>query len=156
MGVSPGLSLSVPRLEKAFQSLQRQIHPDLFALKTAREQQIALGRSALANEAYHTLRDPLKRARYFLSVHGVDLEGVILEDASLLGEIMEEQEALEECRGDRGKIERKVGEYRQRVEQCLKEAERVVAEKGVGQEAAEQVMRAQYYDKLRKDALQME
>ncbi len=43
-------------LERKFQALQRQVHPDMYATKTEKEQQIAIARSAAASEAYQTLK----------------------------------------------------------------------------------------------------
>ena len=46
--------------------MSRQWHPDLFARKSAAEQQTALDQTALLNDAYRTLRDPVRRAEYFI------------------------------------------------------------------------------------------
>ncbi len=59
-------------LEKRFYALSRQWHPDRFARAGAEEQQEALDATALLNDAYRTLRDPVPRAEYLLSSKGMD------------------------------------------------------------------------------------
>ena len=49
----------------------RQLHPDLFTRKAERERQYALEASSILNDAYRTLRDPVKRANYVLKQEGL-------------------------------------------------------------------------------------
>ena len=60
------------RLEDAYKKLQVEVHPDRFAAGTDQEKRIALQSSARVNEAYRALRDPVERARYLLSLRGID------------------------------------------------------------------------------------
>jgi molecular chaperone HscB len=59
-------------LDRAYRALQGQVHPDRFAAGTEAEQRLALQSSARVNEAYQALRDPVARAQYMLSLHGID------------------------------------------------------------------------------------
>ena len=59
-------------LERAYRNLQRAVHPDRFAGAGDAQKRLALQASARANEAYRTLRDPVARAEYVLSLRGVD------------------------------------------------------------------------------------
>jgi len=68
------LNLDLPALEKEFYELSRRLHPDLFARADAREQQWSLEQSSLLNDAYRTLKDPVKRTEYLLRLEGVELE----------------------------------------------------------------------------------
>jgi molecular chaperone HscB len=63
------------RLEAAYRSLQREIHPDRHAAAGEAERRLALQSSAHVNEAYRALQDPVERARYLLSLHGIDALG---------------------------------------------------------------------------------
>lgn len=65
-GLVPALYLDLKDLEQRYFRLSRQWHPDLFARKSAAEQQTALDQTALLNDAYRTLRDPVRRAEYFI------------------------------------------------------------------------------------------
>lgn len=68
------LNLDVATLEKDFYDLSRKLHPDLSARATAQEQEWSLEQSSLLNDAYRTLRDPIKRTQYLLKLEGVELE----------------------------------------------------------------------------------
>jgi len=61
-------------LEKAYHGVQNQAHPDKFAHATGAEKRVAMQWATRANEAYQTLKNPLKRATYLCELNGVDLE----------------------------------------------------------------------------------
>src|SRR5271167_4355101 len=67
------LAIDPKELEKRFYALSRQLHPDLFSRKPAREQAYALEASAILNDAYRTLKDPVARAHYVLKREGYDV-----------------------------------------------------------------------------------
>ncbi len=68
------LHLDLAALEKAFYAQSRKLHPDRFASKPAAEQAAALAASSQLNDAYRTLRDPILRTEYLLSLQGIQLE----------------------------------------------------------------------------------
>ena len=59
-------------LDRAYHALQGEVHPDRYAAAGETEQRLALQSSARVNEAYRALKDPVARAQYLLSLHGVD------------------------------------------------------------------------------------
>jgi molecular chaperone HscB len=59
-------------LDRAYRALQSEVHPDRHTGATGAEQRLALQSSARVNEAYRALKDPVARAQYLLSLHGVD------------------------------------------------------------------------------------
>jgi len=73
-GLLPKLNLDVAALEKDFYVLSRKLHPDLNAQAGGQEQEWSLEQSSLLNDAYRTLRDPIKRTEYLLKLEGVELE----------------------------------------------------------------------------------
>ncbi len=73
-GLSPKLALDVKALEKSFYELSRKLHPDLNARAGSQEQEWSLEQSSLLNDAYRTLRDPIRRTEYLLHLEGVELE----------------------------------------------------------------------------------
>ena len=73
-GLPRKLNVNLATLEKEFYDLSRQLHPDLFARAEAREQQWSVEQSSLLNDAYRTLKDPIKRTEYLLRLEGVELE----------------------------------------------------------------------------------
>lgn len=72
LGLAPRFRVDVDALERAYRDLQRSVHPDRFASASDAQKRLALQASARANEAYRTLRDPVARAEYLLSLRGFD------------------------------------------------------------------------------------
>jgi molecular chaperone HscB len=73
-GLPTKLNLDGAALEKDFYALSRKLHPDLTARASSLEQEWSLEQSSLLNDAYRTLRDPIKRTQYVLKLEGVELE----------------------------------------------------------------------------------
>jgi molecular chaperone HscB len=73
-GLPRKLSVDVAALERDFYELSRKLHPDLNARADSREQEWILEQSSLLNDAYRTLKDPIKRTQYLLLLEGVELE----------------------------------------------------------------------------------
>src|ERR1700731_217213 len=89
-GLPRKLNLDVASLEKDFYELSRKLHPDLNARADKREQEWSLEQSSLLNDAYRTLKDPIKRTEYLLRLEGVELEEqskTASEKARVTGEI---------------------------------------------------------------------
>lgn len=84
-------------LASRYQELQRQFHPDRYASKPERERMQAIQQAATINDAYQTLKHPLKRAEYMLSLQGFDLsnEQHTMRDTSFLMEQLELREELD-------------------------------------------------------------
>ena len=70
----PKLAIDTVALEKQFYTLSRKLHPDRFAGRPPAEQEAALERSSMLNDAYRTLKDPILRTQYLLKLEGVELE----------------------------------------------------------------------------------
>jgi molecular chaperone HscB len=68
------LGLDVAALEKEFYALSRRLHPDVFGQAEDRERAWSLEQSSMLNDAYRTLKDPIKRTEYLLRIEGVELE----------------------------------------------------------------------------------
>jgi molecular chaperone HscB len=73
-GLPRKLDLDVARLERDFYELSRKLHPDLHGVTDTREQEWSLEQTSKLNDAYRTLKDPIGRTRYLLSLEGVELE----------------------------------------------------------------------------------
>lgn len=68
------LQLDTAILEKEFYALSRRLHPDVFAQSAQQERAWSLQQSSMLNDAYRTLKDPIKRTEYLLRLEGVELE----------------------------------------------------------------------------------
>jgi len=101
LGIPRKLDLSMDILQQRYYELSRELHPDRFMRKPAEEQQRALEMSSALNDAYRTLKDPLKRAMYVLAQEGFDIGEQRSKDVppELLEEVFELNMALEEMRG---------------------------------------------------------
>jgi molecular chaperone HscB len=69
----PKLDLDLGMLEHQFHKLSRKLHPDRFARATANEKEWSLADTALLNDAYRTLRDPIRRTEYLLKLQGAEI-----------------------------------------------------------------------------------
>ncbi len=115
--LEPALHLDPKDLEQRYFRLSRQWHPDLFARKPAAEQQQALDQTALLNDAYRTLRDPIKRAEYFV---GPD-PAPNAPPPELLQEVFEMNMAIEE--GERSELEQLSGKFSKMLSEATAELE---------------------------------
>jgi molecular chaperone HscB len=69
----PKLDLDLGMLEHQFHKLSRKLHPDRFARATDQEKEWSLADTALLNDAYRTLRDPIRRTEYLLKLQGAEI-----------------------------------------------------------------------------------
>ncbi len=100
LGLPVAFAVDAAELARRYFAAQRQLHPDRFATRTARERAISQSQAVSLNEAYETLKDPLARAVYLLSLKGVvsNPDGChTVNDPTLLMEQMERREALLEA-----------------------------------------------------------
>jgi molecular chaperone HscB len=73
-GLPRNLNLNAAILQRDFYELSRKLHPDIYAGRSTKEQEWSLEQSSLLNDAYRTLKDPIKRTEYLLKLEGVELE----------------------------------------------------------------------------------
>ena len=131
-GLEPRLNIDLTALEREFHRLSRKLHPDRFARATNSEKEWSLADTALLNDAYRTLKDPLRRTEYLLKLHGAEIgeefsgkdrpkheSGPSRAPADLLEEVFDLNMQLEEMR-----MARKAGESDPELEKSLLEAKR--------------------------------
>ncbi|CED84654.1 Mitochondrial J-type chaperone [Phaffia rhodozyma] len=88
-------------LRREFLLRSKEVHPDGFKGKGEIEYQFAQQQSSLLNKAYETLKTPLSRAQYILSLSDIRVqEADAITDQALLMEIMEAREALEDAESE--------------------------------------------------------
>lgn len=99
LGLPRAFDVDLQALDRAYFARQRALHPDRMARHSARERAIAESQSVSLNDAYETLRDPMRRAGYMLAAAGrpVAGDGATIDDHALLSETMEAREALMEA-----------------------------------------------------------
>ena len=93
-------SLDMHELDRAYHEVQNKVHPDKFTQSSDAEKRVAMQWATRANEAYQTLKKPLKRATYLCELQGVDLEteSNTSMPAQFLMQQMEWREAFDDAR----------------------------------------------------------
>ncbi|MDB5928416.1 MAG: co-chaperone Hsc20 [Polaromonas sp.] len=88
------------QLDARWKELQREAHPDKFAVQGAAAQRLAMQWSVRINEAYQRLKNPLNRASYLCELHGapINAENNTAMPTAFLVQQMEWREALEEAK----------------------------------------------------------
>ncbi len=99
-GLEHKLDIDLADLEKRFYALSRRLHPDVYFRRSEQERQFSVDATAILNDGYRTLRNPVSRAEYLLKEEGFNIgeqksRGVPPE---LLEEVFELNESLEELR----------------------------------------------------------
>ncbi|WP_086870754.1 co-chaperone HscB [Kosakonia pseudosacchari] len=158
-GLPADYQLDVQALATRFQDLQRQFHPDRFASRPQAEQLAAVQQSATINQAWQTLRNPLTRAEYLLSLHGFDLasEQHTVRDTAFLMEQLELREELDEI--EKAQDATRLDAFQQRVKGMYDTRHRQMVEQLASQTwdaAADTVRKLRFLDKLRSATEQLE
>jgi molecular chaperone HscB len=128
-------AVDLTELERRYKDTTKILHPDRYARADARARRASLERSVQLNEAWRTLRDPIRRAEYLLSLHGVDIgemAGGGRSDQSgahatlpvpqvLLMEVLELREALAEAQSNKDfrEVEALIAKVRSRLETVM-------------------------------------
>jgi len=71
-GLPARFDVDLAQLDTRYRELQREVHPDRFAAAPDAERRVSMQLATRVNEAYQTLKSPLKRAVYILQLRGVD------------------------------------------------------------------------------------
>ena len=153
-------SLDVAVLSDRFRQLQRQFHPDNFVLSNDAEQLQSVQKAAEINDAYQTLKLPVRRAEYLLTLSGRDIksEQTTLKDLDFLMQQMEWRETLESISDIRDAND-ELSDFNKKVrkEHChyLTLLETQLNAKDWAN-AADIVRKLKFIDKLREEILRLE
>jgi molecular chaperone HscB len=172
LGVPQAFSVDMAELERRYKEATKLLHPDRFARADARARRASLERSVQLNEAWQALKDPVRRAEYLLSLHGVDIgerAGGGRPDQSgahvtlpvpqaLLMEVLELREALAEAQAnkDSREVEALLTKVCGRVETVMNDVAKAfsVSPPDLGTAAARAVM-VRYYRRFLFEARQV-
>ena len=100
LGVERRFDLDLANLEKTHRELSRALHPDRYAQAGASERRAVLEKAASVNEAWRTVRDPIKRAEALFTLAGIKVgeDHEPKPTPAFLMEVLEEREALSDAR----------------------------------------------------------
>src|SRR3977135_3282338 len=73
-GLPSRFAVDAAALEARYHELQREVHPDRFAAAPDAERRVSMQLATRVNEAYQTLKSPLRPAVHMLQLRGVDPE----------------------------------------------------------------------------------
>jgi len=152
-------AVDAKRLAERYRTLQAANHPDGTVASAEVEQPASIKASTRFNEAYRTLKDPLARAQYLLSLHagGADRAGDNRKDGSLLMEQMELRELLAEAQNrpdPQAAVANVLTHLAEQYAALDKELEGLFANPSAENlDAAREIVRKlQFLDKCRRDA----
>jgi molecular chaperone HscB len=118
-GLPHKLNLDSKDLESRFYSLSKQWHPDRFARGSLEQKRVSEDATAILNNGYRTLKEPVLRAEYLLKEHGFEIGEQKSSNVppELLEEVFELNMALEEVESSRTQLEEFRDKFRVMAEQ---------------------------------------
>jgi molecular chaperone HscB len=136
LGLPRRYGIDLAEAEGAYQKLSRRLHPDRFATADPRARRASLAHTVQLNQAWRTLKDPVRRAEYLLELAGVDVAGddqkpnagaqretrKVAVPPAFLMEILELHDDFGEARrgGDAAKVAALTAEMRGRAAEAMK------------------------------------
>jgi len=163
-GLQQEFELNIEDLTSRYRALQSKIHPDKFANASEKERALSVQKAALVNDAYQTLKSPLRRAKYMLYLCDINLDSAqnaAPMSASFLMEQMELRESLTEIQKSTNPNDRlkDIFEHINNKEQALISSISIKltnASKENIEEAANNVRQLQFFLKLQEEAEHIE
>jgi molecular chaperone HscB len=172
LGIPRAFAVDVADLERRYKDMTKTLHPDRFARADPKARRASLERSIQLNEAWRTLKDPVRRAEYLLSLHGVAVGeagkggrqeqsgGQVTQPVpqALLMEILEVREALAEAQAkkDLPGINTLIAKVRTHVESVMWDVARAFAASPVDLgAAAARLMTVRYYQRFLDEAMRI-
>ncbi len=158
--LTENFAIDLAQLSEAFRELQRSAHPDKFANSSEQERRLAMQRATQINEAYQTLKHPLKRGQYLLQLKGIetDTQQVRSMDQMFLFEQMELRETLENIPKQADPFTA-LGAFMDRIEQGIqqfvKQLEAQFQQENY-HDCADTLGKLQFFYKLQEEALNLE
>ena len=154
-GLEPAFQIDLPRLEQSYRALQAKVHPDKFSSASDQERRLSMQWSTHVNEAYQTLKQAIDRARYLLTLHGVDTQeetNTAMPSEFLIAQ-MEWREAISEATeaADVMALDRLASKLRQAIQQLHEELGQQLDLLQDYRGAAQAVRKLRFFDKLRTE-----
>lgn len=151
--------VDLKELSQRYRILQSSVHPDKFANAGDLERRLSVQQSARINEAFQTLKNPLRRARYLLELNGVDMSADTdtAMDPMFLMQQMELREQLEAVKDSEHPSEALLdinNHISEILESIIRELKTIFSVTPVGdlQAARDCVRRMQFMTRLQEEA----
>lgn len=159
-GLPNQFDLDKNHLSEKFRDLQKQFHPDKFAAASERDRLMSVQKAAEINDAYQTLKTPIERAEYLLSLYGVHIRGEhqTMSDPLFLMEQMELRETLEDISHSNAPDDALL-EFDRKIQSMYQQLIELLRQQLVSEEwdiAADSVRKLKFVNKLRREIEQLE
>lgn len=162
-GLPVSYEVDQAKLSEHYRELQRTVHPDKFANASDQERRLSVQKAAQINEAFQTLKSPIRRARYMLEMRGMEFDDQreSAMDPMFLMEQMELREALAEIpKNDQGLM--KLGKLQDDIQQKVRQLSSELSE--LFKENSDEAMntakvtmhKLQFMDKLQQETENVE
>jgi len=115
-GIDRRLKVDTEHLTQQYYTLSRLLHPDKYTNRSEVERRNSLDATAILNDGYRILKDPIKRAEYVLRGEGFEIGEQRSKDVppELLEEVFELNMALDELRAGDREVVPQLDSYRSR------------------------------------------
>ena len=115
-GIERRLKIDQEHVKRQFYTLSRLLHPDKYTNRSDVERRNSLDATAILNDGYRILKDPIQRAEYVLRGEGFEIGDQRTKDVppELLEEVFEFNMALDELRAGDREVVPQLESYRRR------------------------------------------
>ncbi|MCW8929020.1 MAG: Fe-S protein assembly co-chaperone HscB [Gammaproteobacteria bacterium] len=170
LGLSINFDVDKTKLTENYHEIQKSIHPDKFANASDLDRRLSVQKAAQINDALETLKNPIKRSIYLLSLYGIELgENDMSVDPAFLMEQMELRENLSEVNNTddpleelsnilddvNARIKQSIGNLSQLFMKLLSDNESD-DNAPLLKEAKEQVLKMQFLNRLQEECMNKE
>lgn len=153
------LDIDAATLSARYRDLQRQFHPDTVASATESVKLAAMQQTTTINNAFQTLKNPLSRAEYLISLHGIDVrnEQQTVKDTGFLMEQLDWREQLDAMQKhpEETSITRFQIQVKQHSERYFAELKNKLADNQI-EAAADIVRKLRFIEKMREELNKLE
>jgi len=151
-GLPARFELDSEQLDRAYRDIQASVHPDRFVNAPEAERRVSMQQATHVNQAYQTLKNPIRRAAYLLGQHGIDpqFETNTAMPAQFLMEQMEWRDAVEDASGsaDVRELDHLSSRLGGELKRMYAEIGRQIDERGDFPGAAETVRKLMFLEKV--------
>ncbi|BCE03220.1 Fe-S protein assembly co-chaperone HscB [Marinicellulosiphila megalodicopiae] len=157
--LTEGFEIDINELNARFRFLQKAVHPDQHAMGTSKEQLLAQQLSAKTNDGYQTLKTPLLRYRYLLSLKGLEFKEHTHKDAGFLMLQMQLREDLSEIDIHANDVDAKIDAFNEQLQNMITNQTGAFKNAYLAQDyngAYNEVVKLTFFEKLKQDVERLE
>ena len=142
--------IDLEKLDQNYQNIQKEIHPDRFAASDDETKLESIKKTAQANNAYQTLKSPIRRAEYLLLLEGIhiDDEKYTAVPQDFLMQQMEWREELESHKQNKVALEKLAQDIQKSKHAMIKELPKLFENKSNLDEAAKITRELNFIEKI--------